>query len=69
MSDNVKDPSRLDLYKAGKLEERRTRPRPAPIITEVKEDETEKGSLMLRPEIIAIGLLIAVLLVITAIAL
>jgi hypothetical protein len=64
-----KDPSRLEMFKAGKIEDRRSRPRPVPVITEVKEEEVERGSLMLRPEIIAIGLLIAVLLVITAIAL
>jgi len=69
MSDNTKDPSRLDLYKSGKLQERRSRPRPVAVVAEVKEEEIERSGLMVRPEIIAIGLLIAVLLVITAIAL
>jgi len=69
MSDNINNPSRQDLPKTGKIEERRSRPRPVPVISDVKEEETEKGGLMVRPEIIAIGLLIAVLLVITAIAL
>ena len=69
MPNKVKSPSRLDLFKAGKLEERRTRPRPEPVVAEVNPDEVEKGSLILRPEIIAIGLLIAVLLILTAIAL
>lgn len=69
MSNQEKNPSRLDMYKAGKLEDRRTRPRSEPVIVEPNPDEIERGSLMLRPEIIAIGLLIAVLLVLTAIAL
>lgn len=69
MSDNTKESSRLDLYKAGKLQERRSRPRTVAVVTEVKEEETERSGLMVRPEIIAIGLLLAVLLVITAIAL
>ena len=69
MSNKENTPSRLDLYKAGKLEERRSRPRPEPVIAEPNPDQVERGSLMLRPEIIAIGLLIAVLLVLTAIAL
>ena len=69
MPNKENTPSRLDLYKAGKLEERRSRPRPEPVIAEPDPDQVERGSLMLRPEIIAIGLLIAVLLVLTAIAL
>lgn len=69
MPNKENTPSRLDLYKAGKLEDRRTRPRPETVIAETNPDEVERGSLMLRPEIIAIGLLIAVLLVLTAIAL
>lgn len=69
MPNKENTPSRLDLYKAGKLEERRSRPRVEPLIAETNPEEIERGSLMLRPEIIAIGLLIAVLLVLTAITL
>ena len=65
MSDIHHEPSRLDLYKAGKLEERRS-PRP-PHTTELKVDQKmeEVGSFKLRPEIIAIALMVMVLLVLT----
>jgi len=65
MSDIHHEPSRLDLYKAGKLEERRS-PRPpyTPELEVVQEIE-EVASFKLRPEIIAIALMVVVLLVLT----
>jgi hypothetical protein len=67
MSDHTNEPSRLELYKAGKLDERRNgRPRNAPV---AEEAVTNKDSINLSPEVIAISLLVVVLLVITAVAL
>jgi hypothetical protein len=62
-------PTRLELYNAGKLEERRyPRHQPDPVV-EVQNDKGESGSISIRPEIIAIAVLVVVLLVVTAIAL
>jgi hypothetical protein len=67
MSDHTNEPSRLELYKAGKLDERRTgRPRNAPV---ADETVSNNNSINLSPEAIAITLLVVVLLIITAVAL
>jgi hypothetical protein len=68
MPDRINEPSRLELYKAGKLDERRTvRSRVAPLV-DATTAEPEKTS-SLRPEVIALGILVVVLLIVTAIAL
>jgi len=67
MSDHTNEPSRLELYKAGKLDERRAgRPRNAPV---AEEAVTNNDSINLSPEAIAISLLVVVLLIITAVTL
>jgi hypothetical protein len=68
MPDHTNEPSRLELYKAGKLEERRTiRTHIAPTVeAEAAEPGNTSG---LRPEVIALGILVIVLLIVTAIAL
>ena len=69
MTDHINEPSRLELYKAGKLEERRyPRQHPEPVI-EVENEEDDNATINLRPEVMAIALLVAVLLIVTAIAL
>lgn len=67
MSNSKNDHSRLELVKAGKLEERRA-PRPSIILAkeEVVTEETEEG-FKLTPEIIAIGLMVIMLLALTII--
>ncbi len=70
MPDIQHEPSRLELYKAGKLEERRApRPPQVPQVEDVisKEDEEIVG-FKLRPEMIAIVLLAVVLLILTLVA-
>lgn len=63
MPPNNQEPSRLELYKAGKIEERRSvRP---PHVAEKEEaaiEETVAG-FKLRPELIAIGLMILLLII------
>ena len=68
MPDHTNGPSRLELYKAGKLEERRT-VRPQAALTAETEPAEVDETIKLRPEVIAIALLLIVLLIVTAIAL
>lgn len=58
---NKNEPSRLELYKAGKIEGRHAM-RP-PHVAAVEENEESGGSAGLRPEVITIGLMIIALLV------
>jgi hypothetical protein len=69
MPDRKNEASRLDLYKAGKLDERRDSRKRATIVEEAKETEVEEAASHLRPEIIALGVLVIALLVITLVAL
>lgn len=67
MSSHQQIPNRLELYKAGKLEERRSvRPPHVPEKIEIPIEENIEG-FKLRPEIVAIGLLVLVLIVLTLI--
>lgn len=69
MPHNKQEPNRLELYKAGKLEERRSkRPHHEPI-KEEKIIEEEQQSFKLSPGAIAIGLMVIALLILTATAL
>lgn len=67
MPNTKNDHSRLELVKAGKLDERRS-PRASiiPAQEEVKIEETE-NNFKLTPEIIAIALMVVMLLVLTII--
>lgn len=68
MPDSKNEPSRLELYKAGKLEERRgSRQRP-PVVAAAEKVETDDGSIHLRPTVIVLALTVLALLVITFIA-
>ena len=69
MQERKNEASRLDLYKAGKLEERRGPRQRIPIVEEAKQVEVDKTETPLRPEIIALGVLVIALLVITMVAL
>lgn len=64
MPDTKNQPSRLELYKAGKLEERHgKRPSQEPV-HDVKLDEANQAATAkLRPELIAIGIFVVVLLI------
>jgi hypothetical protein len=58
--------SRQELYKAGKLEERRSNR--APLVVETKTElplEKEIESSKMRPELIAIGILVLVMIILT----
>lgn len=69
MPDSNKQPSRFELYQAGKVEGRRSFRRPeAPIVEEVKAVETGWNIKMSSTAII-IALMVTVLLVLAAIAL
>lgn len=69
MSDHNNEPSRLDLYKSGKLEERRGSRRPAvAVAVKEKKAETTNENTQLSPTIIALGLSVVLLLIITFIA-
>lgn len=69
MLTNKQEPTRLELYKAGKLEERRSeRTHQAPL-KEIKVIEEEQKSVKLSPEAIAISLMVILLLILTATAL
>lgn len=70
MPDTQHEPSRLELYKAGKLEERRSpRPPHVPKVEEVVSEAAEEVvSFKLRPEMVAIVLMVIVLLVLTLVA-
>ena len=61
---NKNQPSRLELYKAGKLEERLAERPPNAHVEEAISEENEAG-FKLRPELIAIALLLIVMLVLT----
>ena len=67
MPNTKNDHSRLELVKAGKLEERRG---PRPALIPAKEEETIEEAtegFKLTPEIIAIALMVIMLLVLTII--
>ncbi len=67
MQPNKPTPSRLELVKAGKLEERR-HDRSAHVAEEVEEEvlvEKIEDSFKLSPEVIAIALMVIVLIVLT----
>lgn len=67
MPPNRNEPSRLELYKAGKLEERHS-PRPSLIPSkEAEVTEEDSGGIKLRAELIAIALMVIVLLILAAI--
>lgn len=69
MPDTKNEPTRFELYQAGKIEGRRSfRP---PIVPEVaaKEEEVETASINLRPTVIVIALMVIVLLVLALVAL
>jgi hypothetical protein len=69
MPDSKNEPTRFELYQAGKIEGRRSfRP---PVVPDVaaKKDDVDDGSISFSPTVIVIALLVAVLLVLTAIAL
>lgn len=69
MTGQTNEPSRLELYKAGKLEERRSpRHNSEPVVAD-PADEEESAGISMRPELMAIALLLVVLLIVTAIAL
>ncbi|MGV8934058.1 MAG: hypothetical protein ACOH1I_05510 [Gallionellaceae bacterium] len=56
--------SRLELYKAGKIEERRSARAPhAPLQEALEVKENSESIKLLRPELIAIGLLLLLLVV------
>lgn len=63
MPPNNQEPSRLELYQAGKIEERRSiRPSQLPEKEEAAIEETVAG-FKLRPELVAIGLMILLLII------
>jgi hypothetical protein len=65
MSDNKNEASRLDLYKSGKLEERRGSRRPAVVVPVAeKKIETSEENTQLSATSIALALSVALLLVI-----
>lgn len=67
MPNTKNEHSRLELVKAGKLEERRTS-RPPIIIAKEEPEVAETGDVFkLTPEIIAIALMVIMLLVLTVI--
>lgn len=69
MPDAKNEPTRFELYQAGKIEGRRSfRPPHAPRVDE-KKDDVDDESISLRPTVIVIALMVVVLLVLTAIAL
>ena len=59
---NKNEPSRLELYKAGKIEGRHAM-RPPHVAAVEEKDEESGGSVGLRPEVITIGLMIIALLI------
>jgi len=61
-------PSRLELVQAGKLEERHSVRRPS-IIPKQEEvvDEPDKDVVRLRPELVAIAIMVIVLIVLTVV--
>ena len=67
MPNTKNDHARLELFKAGKLEERRS-PRPSIVPAHEEEKIEENGEgFKLSPEIIAIGLMVIMLLALTII--
>jgi len=63
MPNTKEQPSRLELYKAGKLDERHgKRPSQVPIHDVKPDEENLAAAAKLRPELIAIGIFIVVLL-------
>jgi hypothetical protein len=68
MTTDKREPTRLELYKAGKIEERRSPRRPHILEHVEPEIEEEKQQrFVMRPEMIAIGLFILLLLILTLI--
>jgi hypothetical protein len=66
MPHNKNEPTRLELYKAGKIEDRHSiRP---PHVPAAEENKESGGSIGLRPEVITIGLMLIALLILTVIA-
>lgn len=66
MPSNKQEPSRLELYQAGKLDERRSK-RPAHLPeVKVAEIETEEEQTSIRPTALILGLMVIVLLVLAA---
>ena len=66
MTNTKHDPHRLELVKAGKLEERQSVRRPSIIPKQEEEPvEEDKDVIRLRPELIAIGLMVIVLIILT----
>ena len=69
MPNSKNEPTRFELYQAGKIEGRRSfRPPHVPELDDKKGD-ADDASISLRPTVIVIALMVAVLLVLTAIAL
>jgi hypothetical protein len=68
MPNTKHDPHRLELVKAGKLEERHSVRRPS-IIPKQEEavDEPDKDVSRLRPELVAIAIMVIVLIVLTVV--
>ena len=70
MPNNKQEPSRLELYKAGKIEGRRSARTPLvpdKAVEEQIDKENEEGS-KLRPEVAILALMVILLLIIAAIA-
>lgn len=68
MPDNIQNPSRLGMDNTRKIERRRSdRPLIVPLKEDVKEEENNASS-RLRPEAIAIALMVIALLILTAFA-
>jgi hypothetical protein len=64
MSTHDQEPSRLELYKAGKIEERRAaRKLHAPNAETLAVEKDAESIKLLRPELIAIGLMVLLLIV------
>ncbi len=64
MSTHDQEPSRLELYKAGKIEERRSARAPhVPLQEALEVKENSESIKLLRPELIAIGLMVLLLVV------
>ena len=67
MANSKKQPTRLELYKAGKIEERHSiRPSHVPV-NEVKTKEPDDEGIKLRPELIIIGVVVIIMLVLVAV--
>lgn len=69
MPNDKQESSRQELYKAGKIERRRST-RPALVPDKVEEQNVEEDTVdsKLRPEIVVLALMVILLLIITAVA-